>query len=888
MNGLITIQGKDTVNDNLQFYGNAGLTWDITSGGSVGTIQARSAAELASGDVYNATGNLDYGDNKYFLNIVDTTSNFLTNAMGTYGGNQYSWFFTLTESDVVVNDKQVADVTGDIYYAVPAGGLVGSITSQVKDTVNGDLQFYGNLDLRWDIEDGGNVASVSAKSAADVASGAVYNATGIVNYGNNAYFVDFADTTSNFLAEATGAYGGDVYNWFLTVAESTVVVNGDQVASIVAAAYYDVPMGAEEGSISLEITDTVNGNQEFFTNNMLTWNITEDSNLISVEAYSVAALTEDDEVYNARGTFQLNLADKVYALSIADTPNDYMQLYYEMIGGYSLTGDTNNYALTCTYADKLVFTAGGRYKFANHIHVPTPPPAANFTHEVTYAFLSNATLNYVDIGVLPAFRVSDGYIFDASLIENVGLMTDDSFGQTATKVQVVHMEQIDTSADMATWQFMTIQTLYSDSPITASDLNAAFAELSGQVTAAFSAQGAFLNDLHFNAMRAGSLALNAVASANVQVSTTYEIFEAPTRQPTMAPVTSAPSAVPTAMPTSRRPTPAPTFVPTRQPTFPVHTVATFAVNQVVNGATTTDFNLTASVNAFDAAVASTMAGIIPSDVVITTVTGSASRRRLYLRGTATISATPVVHVTYNVTFSAQGTTSSAVMSQYTTLTGQLIAAVSSGNFTKALQSQAGIYGAPLTSATADTVPTISQPTITSVYITPTKAPTSKAHGKLTGGAVAGIVIGSVVVVSVLVGCVYVFYCRRAVASDSSGTAPAATAAANTDAASRTQSSVSPNSPFVNPLRASSATAPGSPTSGSAATRPIPISDTTHVDNPARQSSTASGSPGARRKSSTGYVGKDGGPLAGSAGSIGGIPAPRQPALPAGKQAMDEI
>jgi hypothetical protein len=154
--------------------------------------------------------------------------------------------------------------------------------------------------------------------------------------------------------------------------------------------------------------------------------------------------------------------------------------------------------------------------------------------------------------------------------------------------------------------------------------------------------------------------------------------------------------------------------------------------------------------------------------------------------------------------------------------------------------------------------------------------------------VAGIVIGSVVVVSVLVGCVYVFYCRRAVASDSSGTAPAATAAANTDAASRTQSSVSPNSPFVNPLRAASATAPGSPTGGSAATRPIPISDTTHVDNPARQSSTASGSPGARRKSSTGYVGKDGGPLAGSAGSIGGIPAPRQPALPAGKQAMDEI
>jgi hypothetical protein len=91
MNGMITAQGLDVVDGNKEFYGNAGLNWDLSSGGSVGEINARSSAELASGVVYNTTGLFDYGNNAYLLSIVDTTSDFLTDAKGSYGGNQFDW-----------------------------------------------------------------------------------------------------------------------------------------------------------------------------------------------------------------------------------------------------------------------------------------------------------------------------------------------------------------------------------------------------------------------------------------------------------------------------------------------------------------------------------------------------------------------------------------------------------------------------------------------------------------------------------------------------------------------------------------------------------------------------------------------------------------------------
>jgi hypothetical protein len=215
MSGTITAQVADMVNGDLEFFGNAGLNWQLEDGGNIGMVTTYSKAETSSGYVYNVTGDLEYGNNQYAMKIIDITSDFLTDATGRYGGNQFDWFFTIDGSDVVVNNDQVAGINGDIFYVVPPGAMTGSITTQGRDVVNGDLQFFANAGLSWLLTEGGNVGDVNARCAAELASGHLFNATGVFDYGNNEYSLDVTETVSDFVADAVGTYGGNQYDWLV-------------------------------------------------------------------------------------------------------------------------------------------------------------------------------------------------------------------------------------------------------------------------------------------------------------------------------------------------------------------------------------------------------------------------------------------------------------------------------------------------------------------------------------------------------------------------------------------------------------------------------------------------------------------------------------------------
>jgi cell division septation protein DedD len=265
-----------------------------------------------------------------------------------------------------------------------------------------------------------------------------------------------------------------------------------------------------------------------------------------------------------------------YSLIFPDVPHDYMQLYYALIGGYASSGKANSYAMTTTWENEMVFTLGGRFEVENHAVLPTPLPSPAANYSVAFMFLSNVTVTYVDVGVLPAFNERDGFLFSVSVVESLGL--------PATLVDVISERQmVDNSA---TWSFMTAHTLQSDSPISSGDVNAAFTSLVSDLLYAAGSDGTLLNDLHVNAMRESSLALSAVASLSVTCSSTYSIMTmstatpttSPTGQPTTIPsVSPKPTAVPTVSPT-KKPTAAPTVSPTKKADSCTHCIANQAAD----------------------------------------------------------------------------------------------------------------------------------------------------------------------------------------------------------------------------------------------------------------------------------------------------------------------
>ena len=91
MSGNITAHAVDTANGQVDYDGSLYLVWELTEGGEVGVVVARSASSVASGPVYDVASEFRYGNNEYFLKTVESTSHFLVSAVGGYGGKPIKW-----------------------------------------------------------------------------------------------------------------------------------------------------------------------------------------------------------------------------------------------------------------------------------------------------------------------------------------------------------------------------------------------------------------------------------------------------------------------------------------------------------------------------------------------------------------------------------------------------------------------------------------------------------------------------------------------------------------------------------------------------------------------------------------------------------------------------
>ena len=82
-----------------------------------------------------------------------------------------------------------------------------------------------------------------------------------------------------------------------TITDSDLVVNADQLASIVGGIEYVVPAGGMEGRILAHAVDTVNEQVDYDGDLALLWTLTEGGNVGSLEARSVSSVASGP-VYN--------------------------------------------------------------------------------------------------------------------------------------------------------------------------------------------------------------------------------------------------------------------------------------------------------------------------------------------------------------------------------------------------------------------------------------------------------------------------------------------------------------------------------------------------------------------------------------------------------------
>ena len=128
---------------------------------------------------------------------------------------------SVTESQLVVNRKELVAATALITYAVPAGGYNGALTSQFAETVS---TYNGNNKLQWDVSPTGNSLSISAASTLARGLHNLWVATGIFSYSpvngatnQHTAALSIQETVSHFLLAAVGSYGGDISNWCVVV-----------------------------------------------------------------------------------------------------------------------------------------------------------------------------------------------------------------------------------------------------------------------------------------------------------------------------------------------------------------------------------------------------------------------------------------------------------------------------------------------------------------------------------------------------------------------------------------------------------------------------------------------------------------------------------------------
>jgi hypothetical protein len=186
----------------------------------------------------------------------------------------------------------------------------------------------------------------------------------------------------------------------------------------------------------------------------------------------------------------------------------------------------------------------------------------------------------------------------------------------------------------------------------------------------------------------------------------------------------------------------------------------FTVSQPLNNVTTSAFNDANSVTAFQMAVSSTMDGVDPTDVTITSVTGTAdsSSAKLQLRsallaagftrGHMNIVSAPSVVVGYVVTFNCAGSTTTQLNDMYSSLMTQLNTAVSNGDLTAAIYTQAVSYNATaLTTAAATVEPAATAPIVVNYYSpSPTNSPVNVASGSISSALDLGKLSAAVYVV----------------------------------------------------------------------------------------------------------------------------------------------
>ena len=108
----------------------------------------------------------------------------------------------------MLNSQQIAAVTGSIYFDVPEGGTIGSISTSGFDTVNGKSQYSGVSSVEWDV---GEAGSITAASDVSLVGGSLWDVTGDLVYGSNVYNFNAQDSTADFVCYGDGGYGGSSF-----------------------------------------------------------------------------------------------------------------------------------------------------------------------------------------------------------------------------------------------------------------------------------------------------------------------------------------------------------------------------------------------------------------------------------------------------------------------------------------------------------------------------------------------------------------------------------------------------------------------------------------------------------------------------------------------------
>ena len=119
----------------------------------------------------------------------------------------------MDDSNFVLNNEQLASVTGAIEYNVPAGAMTGSISATGTDVVNLETQFQSASSLLWDVSTGGDAGMVSVASEVSLLSSALWEVEGSFEYGDNAYSLSVQDETAKLECYGNGQYGGTWEDW---------------------------------------------------------------------------------------------------------------------------------------------------------------------------------------------------------------------------------------------------------------------------------------------------------------------------------------------------------------------------------------------------------------------------------------------------------------------------------------------------------------------------------------------------------------------------------------------------------------------------------------------------------------------------------------------------